>query len=193
MFPFWLRPYSGRILSAIVLLFIFYFLAPNIFNYTGLWWIVIGAYLAGHWIYYLWRKFINHKVIAFDVGGVLMAGDYFTETVKPMPGMYDLIVHTRQKYITAVLSNNNRMVNYGFIKFFKANNMFDTIFYSSDFGVRKPDEKVYKRFADAMGVSPSEITFFDDDPVNVEAAKKVGFNSHLFKSADQVAQVVNSL
>lgn len=191
MFPFWLWPYNGRIFSAFILLALVYFAIPSFITYDNLLWLAIIAYVAGHWVWYYYRKYFTRKVIAFDVGGVIAQGDYFTEQLRPMSGMYETITSLRKSYVTAVLSNNNRMADHGFRQIFKSNDLFDIVYYSSDLGVKKPDPNVFKKFAMNIGVSPSQIIFFDDDAANVEAAKKVGFNAHVFKSASQVIQVVN--
>ncbi len=190
MFPFWLWPYPGRIISGAVLLVVLYFFAPTFITFDNVVWLAVLAYLAGHWVWYYYRRYVNGKVIAFDVGGVIAQGDYFTEHIKPMPGMYELVTNLRKNYITAVLSNNNRMVDPGFRQRFRSDNMFDVVYYSSDLGVKKPDPGVYKRFAAKIGVSPHKITFFDDDASNVEAAKSVGFNAHVFKDAGQAAEAI---
>jgi HAD superfamily hydrolase (TIGR01509 family) len=190
MFPFWLWPYPGRLISAVLILALAYFALPNFLTYDNALWIGILAYVAGHWVWYYYRKYFTRRIIAFDVGGVIAQGDYFTETVRPMPGMYQTITEIRKSYVTAVLSNNNRMADHGFRQTFKSDDMFDVVYYSSDLGSKKPDTASFKKFAAKMGVSPSEIVFFDDDASNVEAAQKVGFNAHVFKSASQVVEVV---
>ncbi len=192
MLPFWLWPYRGRIISAFVLLLLAYLVAPDFFVWQNIWWVVVIAYIAGHWLWYYWRKYVNRKIIAFDVGGVIAQGDYFTEHIRPMPGMYETVTKLRKSYVTAVLSNNNRLVDPGFQQRFRAGDMFDVVYYSSDLGAKKPDTTIYKKFAMFMGVSPHNVVFFDDDVANIEAAKKVGFNAHVFKSASQVMEMVKS-
>ncbi|MFH0713387.1 MAG: HAD-IA family hydrolase [Candidatus Micrarchaeota archaeon] len=190
MLPFWLSPYLGRVVSALVLIVGVYLLVPELITGEILLLLIVVAYLAGHWVWFLWRKYIVRKVIAFDVGGVIAQGDYFTEHIRPMPGMYEMITETRKSYITVVLSNNNRLVDPGFRKLFKSDDMFDMVFYSSDLGAKKPDVGIYKRFIQQTGVSPHQIIFFDDDAKNVEAAKSVGINAHVFKSASQAMEAI---
>lgn len=190
MLPFWLWPYPGRLISAVFLLGAVYWLVPNFITYDNVLLLAVAAYVAGHWVWYYYRKLFVRRIIAFDVGGVIAQGDYFTETVRPMPGMYGTITNLRKSYITAVLSNNNRMADHGFRQTFKSDDMFDVVYYSSDLGSKKPDTASFKKFAAKMGVSPSQIVFFDDDASNVAAAQKVGFDAHVFKSSSQVIDVV---
>ncbi len=190
MIPFWLWPYGGRVISALVLLGLLYFAVPDFITSETILWLAIIAYLAGHWLWYYWRRYVSRRVIAFDVGGVIAQGDYFTEHIRPMPGMYELVTDLRKKYVTAVLSNNNRLVDPGFRKRFRSDDMFDVVFYSSDLGAKKPSTDAYRRFASSIGVHPSRITFFDDDAANVEAAKKAGLKAYVFKNAGQAAESI---
>ncbi len=46
----------------------------------------------------------------------------------------------------------------------------------------KPDPAIYELLAQTYDLDPSECIFFDDTPVNVEAARKCGFNAEVFTS-----------
>ncbi len=192
MLPFWLWPYPGRLLSALLLLLITYTLFPDVLASASLLILAVLAYVAGHWVWYLWRK-MKGKVVAFDVGGVIVEGDYFTEKIRPMPGMYEFVTNVRKNYVTAVLSNNNRMADYGFRKWFKADDLFDIVYYSSDLGAKKPDEASFLRFCKKMGVSPHNVVFFDDQEPNVIAAKKAGLNAHVFKNVSQAEEIIRKI
>lgn len=41
--------------------------------------------------------------------------------------------------------------------------------------LQKPDHAIFERYAERLGVLPSQIVYFDDKPENVEAANAVGF------------------
>ena len=45
------------------------------------------------------------------------------------------------------------------------------------FGVRKPNEAIYRCFEKATGTAPAEILFFDDRPENVQAACDYGWHA----------------
>ena len=52
----------------------------------------------------------------------------------------------------------------------------------------KPDPKIYEYILDTYDINPKEAVFIDDNPANIEAAKKFGINTVLFKdkgSADE--------
>lgn len=44
----------------------------------------------------------------------------------------------------------------------------------------KPDRAIYELLIDMYDLDPSRCIFFDDTPVNVEAARKCGFNAEVF-------------
>lgn len=57
---------------------------------------------------------------------------------------------------------------------------FDRVFFSCDFGSVKPDRSYFERLLREMAVPPSDALFIDDGPRNVEAARSLGMNAHLF-------------
>jgi putative hydrolase of the HAD superfamily len=52
--------------------------------------------------------------------------------------------------------------------------LFDVSCYSYDLGVAKPDPAFFTQAADRIGADPSTILFIDDNPDNVEGARKAG-------------------
>ncbi|MEV0777141.1 HAD family phosphatase [Streptomyces sp. NPDC050433] len=64
---------------------------------------------------------------------------------------------------------------------------FETLVFSSDLGLMKPDPLVYRAAGERLGRSPSEIVFFDDRPENVAAARAHGWNAHVWTSGEAAA------
>ena len=58
----------------------------------------------------------------------------------------------------------------------------DALVVSGKAGVSKPDARIYKLMEDQIGVSPEQILFFDDNPLNVQGAKSCGWNAVVFTS-----------
>lgn len=56
-------------------------------------------------------------------------------------------------------------------------------------GVRKPDPRIYRRAAEAIGLPPEACLFVDDLPVNVEGARAVGMKAFLFDVTDPTGSV----
>ena len=51
-------------------------------------------------------------------------------------------------------------------------------------GLVKPDAAIYRHHADTYGLDPAKTLFFDDNPVNVEAARKAGWQAEQYVSTD---------
>jgi glucose-1-phosphatase len=57
-------------------------------------------------------------------------------------------------------------------------------------GLVKPDEAIYRRFEALVGRSPGDIVFFDDLPVNVDAARGCGWDAvRIDHAGDTAAQI----
>jgi putative hydrolase of the HAD superfamily len=62
--------------------------------------------------------------------------------------------------------------------------LFDTVVISGRIGLRKPDEAIYRHTLDRIGVAAGRAVFFDDAPLNVEAAHAVGMHAFRHTTAD---------
>jgi putative hydrolase of the HAD superfamily len=67
---------------------------------------------------------------------------------------------------------------------------FDVRIWSCEHGCAKPDDSIYEGCLGALGCEPGRALFFDDRPGNVEAAKKIGIDAHVFDSAASARAVV---
>ena len=63
-------------------------------------------------------------------------------------------------------------------------------FLSHEMGLRKPEPAAFEKLARDIGVTPGEILFLDDLPVNVDAARSVGMEAVLVRSTEDVARAV---
>jgi epoxide hydrolase-like predicted phosphatase len=99
----------------------------------------------------------------------------------------------RPQYPTGLLSNSadgarrEEQTRYGFEK------LFDVILYSHEIGFAKPDPKAYALLCDRLRVAPDELVFLDDDPDNVEAARKLGIHAILHQETRQSIQEISAL
>jgi HAD superfamily hydrolase (TIGR01509 family) len=57
---------------------------------------------------------------------------------------------------------------------------FRDIVVSAHEGVIKPDPRLYHIALDRMGLRADQILFIDDSPPNIDAARTLGFDAHLF-------------
>ena len=81
----------------------------------------------------------------------------------------------------------------GHLKNYDLERLYDGIVISAEFGDMKPNESIYKEALRLGGVSPEETVFFDDRPVNTEAASALGINSIVFESVDQMERDLEEL
>lgn len=57
---------------------------------------------------------------------------------------------------------------------------FDALHYSAELGAAKPDACFYARVEQTSGFQPGEILFIDDKQANVDAARRRGWNAHVW-------------
>ncbi|MFD3373807.1 MULTISPECIES: HAD family hydrolase [unclassified Streptomyces] len=67
---------------------------------------------------------------------------------------------------------------------------FETLVFSSDLGLMKPDPLVYRAADERLGRPASEVVFFDDRPENVVAARSHGWRAHVWTGGEAAAAVL---
>ncbi len=58
---------------------------------------------------------------------------------------------------------------------------------------RKPDKEIYECLLNKYNLKSEECVFFDDRQVNVDAAKKLGFNAFVFKGYEEAVKDLSTL
>jgi epoxide hydrolase-like predicted phosphatase len=71
--------------------------------------------------------------------------------------------------------------------------MFDTTTFSCLEGLLKPGPEIYQRAIAKAGLAAEEIMYLDDNPANVEGAKKVGLDARLVKTVAEIQQALAGL
>ncbi len=69
---------------------------------------------------------------------------------------------------------------------------FDVLLGSHELHLAKPDKQIYLAAAQAAGVKPSEILFFDDLNINIVGARIAGFDAVQFFDAAQAEEELNA-
>ena len=69
----------------------------------------------------------------------------------------------------------------------------DDWFFSGELGMAKPDHAIYAAVTAELGVDESEIVFFDDRQVNVDAARRAGWDAHLWTSGAAVRDTLQTM
>ena len=96
-----------------------------------------------------------------------------------LPEMLSWLIAWKKKIELPVFAINNesRELNDYRIETFNLRQLFDGFFSSCYVGVRKPNPKIFKNALEITQVLPQECIYFDDMPMLVNAAKKLGINS----------------
>lgn len=107
--------------------------------------------------------------------------------------MYDFAKRLRPSYTTAILSNSGdgarreEQRRYGF------EDLVDTIVYSHEVGLAKPDPAIYALTTTRLGVEPSEIVFLDDAEGHVQAAREFGWQAVVHRNTRQSIREVRAI
>lgn len=70
---------------------------------------------------------------------------------------------------------------------------FDLIVNSSEVHVIKPDERIFKILLERLKLKPEECLFIDDDEINIQAAKKLGFQTVHFKEPEESVKLIRKI
>ncbi len=90
------------------------------------------------------------------------------------------------------LSNESLELNDYRIKNFNLHELFDGYFSSCYLKMRKPDPRIFISAMEIAQVSPSECIYFDDRPMLVNAARKLGMNSILHQDFETTKSILEN-
>jgi HAD superfamily hydrolase (TIGR01509 family) len=111
----------------------------------------------------------------------LSAEEFIQEFVSwargPYPGALSLLRRLQNSHRIACLSNSNEL--HTPIHRASIHSHVDSFYFSDEIGLVKPDREIFDFVIRDLTVSPRRIAFFDDTPVNVEAARNVGLCAFL--------------
>jgi epoxide hydrolase-like predicted phosphatase len=98
----------------------------------------------------------------------------------------------RPAYRTALLSNSFVGARQREERRYQFSRLTDTIVYSHEVGVLKPDPAIYHLTCQRLGVSPDETVFLDDDPDYVEAARAIGMRGIVYVDNVQAISAIRA-
>jgi HAD superfamily hydrolase (TIGR01509 family) len=76
---------------------------------------------------------------------------------------------------------------------FNFHKLFDSVEYSFEAGILKPDERSYRRILEKLKAKPEECVFIDDNPENLPPAEALGMKTILFKDPKQLRASLSAL
>ena len=105
----------------------------------------------------------------------LLAGD-------PRPEMVEALRRVKQQCKTGCITNNlpaNSIGSLGGRAIYVAEVMalFDHVIESAKIGLRKPDPRIYRMMAGALGVDPKNCVYLDDLGINLKPAREMGMTT----------------
>lgn len=116
--------------------------------------------------------------------------DEFSDWVAgTMAGAEQLVAETARSTPVACLTNTNE-VHWGRAAAWPLFGLFDRCFASFEIGLLKPDTKVFEHVCSELGAEPGSVLFLDDNPLNVEAAERVGLRAVRARGVDEARQVL---
>jgi len=114
------------------------------------------------------RMWLEVNPQALELAAEIRARGVRTAILSNMP--HDLLVYVRR--------------NFEWLK------DFDPKVWSCELGTVKPDPVIYRVCLDALACEPGRTLFFDDRLNNVEAARGLGMEAHVWRSAAQAREIV---
>lgn len=116
----------------------------------------------------------------FEQGGNTIYSDVVS-------GIDDLLIALRKRHRIIALTNTNVTHAKTWKEKYKDTlKLFEKVFASHEIGLRKPEPEAYQVCLDYLGMIPDDVIFLDDNIKNVEGARKLGINSILVESFDQM-------
>ncbi|MBC7689878.1 MAG: HAD-IA family hydrolase [Aquabacterium sp.] len=113
-----------------------------------------------------------------------------------LPGMLQWVIDWKKLgcgFRIISINNEPKELNDYRIKKFKLHRCFDAFICSCEVGMRKPDPRIFKL---AMGVAlaaPQQCYYFDDRPMLVEAASRLGINAFHHKGFESSKSIIENL
>ena len=155
----------------------------------------------------LWEKWIlSDAVRAFEGGRI--GPDEFSEsvvaefdlTVTPdvfreafdtwidglFDGVEDMLNELRPRFRLATMSNTNAIHWPKLSGDMRLGELVDTHFPSHQTGLLKPDPDAFENVIQMLGVQASEILFFDDNQLNVDAARTSGLQAEVARGPSDI-------
>ena len=71
--------------------------------------------------------------------------------------------------------------------------LFDEVVDSSEVGMRKPEDRIYKLMEEKLGKKGDEILFIDDLGINLKAARQLGWRTLKYDSTSKVLEVLEAV
>lgn len=105
---------------------------------------------------------------------------HWWDEMPSFPHMYDFIEELKSKGYKVFLCSNTPDEIYNRFDAIPALKLMDGIIASCDYGIIKPDKRIFEALLNKYSLSADECYFIDDMPQNIEGAMKVGIRGHCY-------------
>lgn len=106
--------------------------------------------------------------------------------------MINLAKKLKPNYKIGLFSNGGSKFVRSILKNYKIEDLFDSIIISAEYGLTKPNIKIYQITLQKLNADFENSLFIDDNHINVKAAKKLGFYTIEFKNYTQCIKELNN-
>jgi HAD superfamily hydrolase (TIGR01509 family) len=162
----------------------------------------------------LWRRWLHSEPVRRFETGRIDANDFAIQVIAEFglpveppqfletftlwptglyPGALEMLARIPRSYQRAVLSNSNALHWPRVETEMKLGAAFDSHFVSHLTGRIKPDAAAFEHVVESLGCSPAAVLFFDDNLLNVDAAKRLGMQAVRVQGVDETKRVLVEL
>ncbi|HVU80298.1 MAG TPA: HAD-IA family hydrolase [Candidatus Paceibacterota bacterium] len=130
------------------------------------------------------------KAVIFDMYGVLVRRNFFIAE-RENDEVVAIVKELKERGVRLFLLSNIFIWDSAhFLRKFPSLQLFEKCYFSSDTGLAKPSPAAYQKVLEENGLNPEDCVFFDDTRANVEGAKALGIETHVFEDVTAVRKVL---
>ena len=109
------------------------------------------------------------------------------------PVNHEILLKTKKKYRTFLLSNINEIHLDYILKYLKSEYnidsndvFFEKVYYSHLVGMRKPNRDIFEFVCSDSNLIPEETLYIDDSPQHLKTGQEIGFKTYLMTKEDSL-------
>jgi len=110
--------------------------------------------------------------------------EYLDKCLALDPDLLSVAKDLCEKYVLAMFSNDVSEWSLYLRRKYELDKYFSKYIISGDVGIRKPDQKIYQRLLEELGIQGKQCIFVDNSLKNLEPASKIGITTVHFKRSE---------